>query len=96
MHTMCISFVDEGFEREIGLAPGAGTGTVNLGPVTPGTHTVLFINAEESLKKSVSVTVANGEVCVTPNPDCGSWFFARTPTRRPWPIPRRSTASPRW
>jgi hypothetical protein len=29
--------------------------------VTPGTHTVLFVNAEESLKKSVSVTVAAGE-----------------------------------
>jgi serine/threonine-protein kinase len=30
-------------------------------PVTPGTHTVLFVNAEESLKKSLSVTVATGE-----------------------------------
>jgi len=29
--------------------------------VTPGTHTVLFVNAEESLKKSVSVTIAAGE-----------------------------------
>ncbi|HSO37334.1 MAG TPA: protein kinase [Labilithrix sp.] len=29
--------------------------------VTPGTHTVLFVNAEESLKKSVSITVAAGE-----------------------------------
>ena len=29
--------------------------------VTPGTHTVLFVNAEESLKKSVSVTVKAGE-----------------------------------
>ena len=29
--------------------------------VSPGTHTVLFVNAEESLKKSVSVTVAAGE-----------------------------------
>ena len=29
--------------------------------VTAGTHTVLFVNAEESLKKSVSVTVAAGE-----------------------------------
>jgi serine/threonine protein kinase len=30
-------------------------------PVSAGTHTVLFVNAEESLKKSVSVTVAAGE-----------------------------------
>ena len=29
--------------------------------VTPGTHTVLFVNAEESLKKSVSITIAAGE-----------------------------------
>ena len=29
--------------------------------VSPGTHTVLFINAEESLKKSVSITIAAGE-----------------------------------
>ena len=29
--------------------------------VSAGTHTVLFVNAEESLKKSVSVTVAAGE-----------------------------------
>ena len=31
------------------------------GLVTPGTHTVLFVNSEESLKKSVSVTVGAGE-----------------------------------
>ena len=30
-------------------------------PVSAGTHTVLFVNAEESLKKSVTVTVAAGE-----------------------------------
>jgi serine/threonine-protein kinase len=29
--------------------------------VSPGAHTVLFVNSEESLKKSVSVTVAAGE-----------------------------------
>jgi serine/threonine-protein kinase len=29
--------------------------------VSAGTHTVLFVNAEESLKKSVSITVAAGE-----------------------------------
>ena len=29
--------------------------------VSPGTHTVLFVNAEESLKKSVTVTIAAGE-----------------------------------
>jgi serine/threonine-protein kinase len=30
-------------------------------PVMAGTHTVLFVNAAESLKKSVSVTVTSGE-----------------------------------
>ncbi|MDB4936126.1 MAG: serine/threonine protein kinase, partial [Labilithrix sp.] len=29
--------------------------------VTPGAHTVLFVNAEEGLKKSVPITVAAGE-----------------------------------
>lgn len=30
-------------------------------PVTPGTHTVVFVNAEQGLKKSVSVQVGAGE-----------------------------------
>jgi serine/threonine-protein kinase len=29
--------------------------------VTPGSHTILFVNAEQSLKKSISVTVGTGE-----------------------------------
>ena len=29
--------------------------------VTPGTHTILFVNAEQSLKKSITVNVAAGE-----------------------------------
>lgn len=29
--------------------------------VKPGSHTILFINSEQSLKKSITVTVANGE-----------------------------------
>jgi serine/threonine-protein kinase len=31
-------------------------------PVSPGTHTVLFVNAEQSLKKSITVTVGPGEM----------------------------------
>lgn len=30
-------------------------------PVKPGEHTVLFVNAEQSLKKTITVTVGNGE-----------------------------------
>jgi hypothetical protein len=29
--------------------------------VTPGTHSVLFVNAEQGLKKQISVTVGAGE-----------------------------------
>jgi hypothetical protein len=29
--------------------------------VSPGTHTIMFVNAEQSLKKSISVTVGAGE-----------------------------------
>ena len=29
--------------------------------VSPGSHTILFVNAEQSLKKSISVSVGAGE-----------------------------------